>query len=210
MSIKVLIAGTGYTELLYILEGSETTDGDTLKVEGFIDDNSKNLERNLCGRTIVGGFADANRFEGYRIINSIARTTDLRKETSMKLKELGWQFTNAIHKTAWVNNTSVGEGSFVGPFCVLEANSKVGNHCCIMAQSVIAHDSRVGDFAFVGHGAKIQGNVLIKEQVFIGANAVVYPDTVVNEKATIGVGANVLLNLAANSTLTAPLSKKIK
>ena len=78
-----------------------------------------------------------------------------------------------------------------------------------MAQSVIAHDSRIGNFAFIGHGAKIQGNVLIDDQVFIGANAVVYPDIIVNRKATIGVGANVP-DLPENSTITAPLSKKIK
>ena len=44
MSIKVLIAGTGYTELLYILEESKTTEGESLIVEGFIDDNSENKE----------------------------------------------------------------------------------------------------------------------------------------------------------------------
>lgn len=210
MSVDLIIAGTGYPELASIAEESSTLDGQSVNLLGFLDDNPNNLSRSLCGYEILGGFSFINRLKDVYVVNSIARTTNLRKKTTTILHDFGASFTSIVHHTARCKYASIGLGTFIGPYVVLEANSTIANHCCILSHSVVAHDSYVSDYCFLGHGSKLQGSVFLEEQVFMGAGSVILPGVRIGQEALIGVNSTIISDVNTGYSMSAPISRRVK
>lgn len=210
MKIKLLIAGTGYIELANIARNGFTYNGDEIEVIGYLDDNPENKSRKLQGMEILGGFSDINKYPDAYVINSIARNMKLRAETTRLLSKYGAKFTNIIHKSSSYSKFKLGIGSFIGPNTVIEPNVEIGSHCCILSSSVISHDSKLGDVCFLGHNTTISGNVKINDEVFIGAGSVVYPNINIENSSIIGINSTVISDVKSGSSISAPLSKRIK
>lgn len=113
-----------------------------------------------------------------------------------RLPDFGWEavFTQAvwtragqIHTTAVLaERVTVGEGTIIHPFVVIEADVIIGKNCEIRAHALIRSGTIIGDGCVIGHaseikraficsGAKIQGGV------FVG-------DSIIGKGARIGTG----------------------
>ena len=210
MKINLLIAGTGYIELSNIAENGFTPEGHEIEVIGFLDDNEANKSRNLLGKKIIGGFSDLSKYPDAYVINSIARNMELRSKTTSILNRYGAKFTSIIHESCSYSDLKIGIGSFIGPFGVIETNVEIGNHTCVLSSCVISHDSKIGDFCFIGHHSTLSGFVSVKEKAFVAAGSVLHPQVEIGKSAIVGMNSTILRDVKDESTICAPLSKRIK
>jgi len=209
--VKVVIAGTGYPEIAYWIGECKTLSREKVELLGFLDDNQLNKTRRLNGYEIIGGFSDISTLgSDVRVINSIARTMELRKQTTEVLRSHGAVFTSLIHDTALIREDMIGEGSIIGPYVVIEAGVKIGKHCCMLAGTTVGHDTSIGDYCFAGHGTHIQGHVQIKDEVFLGSGSNVLPGVRIGRSATIGINATVIQDVMESKSLSAPISRVIR
>ena len=209
--VKVVIAGTGYPELAYWIDESKTLRGERIELLGFLDDNELNKTRNLNGYKIIGGFSDVSTLgSDIRVVNSIARTMKLRKQTTDLLRSHGAVFTSLIHDTALIREDRVGEGSIIGPYVVIEAGVKIGKHCCMLAGTTVGHDTSIGNYCYTGHGTHIQGHVQIKDEVFLGSGSNVFPGVSIGRSATIGINATVIQDVMESKSVSAPISRVVR
>lgn len=64
-----------------------------------------------------------------------------------------------VHPTAIVDKRAdLGEGVKVGPFAVIEANTRIGANCVIEAHAVIHSNVTMGESNVIGHGSIIGGD----------------------------------------------------
>ena len=210
MACKLLIAGTGYLEILEIAKNGTTPSGEIFEILGFLDDNPENLKRNLLGYKIVGGFSDVIKYPEAYVINSICRSNDLREDTTKMLGKYGAKFTSVIHKTSILNNCEIGNNSFIGPYVVVEPNVKIERNNCILPFSVIAHDTIIRETCFIGYNCSILGSVEIAKKSYIGSSSVILPKLKIGEGSVIGANSTIVRNIDPHSTITPPLSRKIR
>jgi UDP-3-O-[3-hydroxymyristoyl] glucosamine N-acyltransferase len=85
------------------------------------------------------------------------------------------------HATAVVHADAViGEGSFLGPYCVIGAHAVVGKGCMIGAHAVVENDARIGErtvlhaHVFVGAGCRIGEDCEVHPHTSIGSDGFGY------------------------------------
>lgn len=98
----------------------------------------------------------------------------LREELYLKLKHIGFNLPPIIDPSAIVSDSAmIGEGTFVGKNCVINADAKIGTNCIINTGAIVEHECIVDDFVHVSVGAVVCGGVAIDRGAFVGANATI-------------------------------------
>lgn len=122
-------------------------------------------------------------------IQSIFRTAGLRLDS-------------IVHPHASVCSTvTLGEGVQVLAQAVVAAESRLGEACIVNHKASIDHECILGNGVHVAPGATICGCVTIGDDVLIGAGAVVLPRLRIGHGSIIGAGSIVLENVAAGSVI---------
>ena len=105
-----------------------------------------------------------------------------------------------IKSNSLIEHSTIGSGSFVGPFARVRGNSRVGDESQI-GNYVEIKNSNIGNFARINHMAFI-GDAEIHEQVTIGAGVITCNhDGIDIHKTLIKKGAYI----GSNSNLVAPI-----
>ena len=184
---RVVVAGTGQLTVVEIINNDISGD---LRLAGFIDDNLQNTKRNLLGHDFLGDFGwirDHN--EDLLVVNSIARTCKVRKQSTERLLDLGATFTNAIHKSASIDKSAkIGNGNIIGRNVIIESEVKIGDHNIILSNCVIAHNSVIGSYNFIGISTVIQGYCVVRDLSFLSAGVIQEPNSVISDRCVIGAG----------------------
>ena len=117
-----------------------------------------------------------------------------------------------IYRPTVINyNVEIGEGTIIGPFCVISNNAKIGKNCHILYHVTICKDAVIGDNCFLGPKVtllndkhpptKISEPPTIEDDVVIGAGCIIMPDVTIHEGARIGAGTLVTKDIPKD-TLT--------
>jgi UDP-3-O-[3-hydroxymyristoyl] glucosamine N-acyltransferase len=85
------------------------------------------------------------------------------------------------HPTAVVHSdATIGERTYLGPYCVIGAHASIGNDCMIGAHAVIENDARIGErtvlhpHVFVGAGCEVGDDCEIHPHTSIGSDGFGY------------------------------------
>ena len=98
-----------------------------------------------------------------------------------------------IHPSAYVAPSArVGEGVFVGAFCVINPDSVIDEGAIINTTAVVEHDCRVGAGAFVAPGAIMCGGCSLGARAMLGTHATMIPQTHLGDEVVVGAGATVV------------------
>jgi sugar O-acyltransferase (sialic acid O-acetyltransferase NeuD family) len=153
------------------------------------------------GRPVLGGYdAAATRLCQPHFVCGMG-TPAIRLQESKRAEERGWQPASLLHPSvARARFVTVGEGTTVGPGCVLGPYVTVGRHCVINMHATIGHDASVGSFSVISPGAHIAGRSVLESGVFVGANASVYPGRRMGAGATLGANSFLHSDLAAGQS----------
>lgn len=148
-------------------------------------------------------------FDSYELMICVGDPT-IRKKIADSMPS-GCRFFTYIHPTAIIGEgVEIGEGSFIGPYCVLTTNIKIGKHSIILRNSCIGHDSAAGDFLSMMANCSISGNVTIGERSYLGNNCSVKEKKNICDGVTIGMNSCVVKDILEPGIYAGTPSKKIR
>lgn len=104
-----------------------------------------------------------------------------------------------VHPQASVCPTALlGAGTQVLAQAVVAADSRIGEACIINHRAAADHECVLGDGVHLAPGATLCGCVKLGNNVMIGAGAVVLPRVTIGENTVVGAGAIVIRDLPPN------------
>ena len=114
----------------------------------------------------------------------------------------GLKLSPLIHPTAFVCNTAtLGEGCQVLAQAVVAADSKLGDACIVNHKASVDHECILGNGVHLAPGATVCGCVTVGDNVLIGAGAVVLPRLKIGPDSIIGAGAVVTKDVSVRSVI---------
>ncbi|PRD68384.1 hypothetical protein C6P61_11370 [Malikia spinosa] len=126
------------------------------------------------------------------------------KETFEKIKEFKIpkeRWATLIHPSAIIpkNFCSIGNGVLIAPLAQLSPDVTLNDHCILLANSFVGHDSTIDFFAHVATNGVVGANVHVGKAVHVGSNATIREKIRVGDFALIGSGSVILNDVPSNS-----------
>jgi len=188
MSKNVVIAGTGFPEVIQIISDINSSKvKDDINLLGFIDDNLNNSDKKIENYNVLGGFDWLKNNKNTFVFNSIARTTSVRLQAKERLDHFKAKYISLIHPNVNPSFSKVGKGVFIGKNVYLGINTEIGDGCIIQENCSIGHDVKIDKNCFIAPGCNILGKVNISENCYIGSGSVIHPDTKIGHNVTLGM-----------------------
>lgn len=126
----------------------------------------------------------------------------LRDYLYKQLKIIGYCIPFIVDKTAILaEDVMIGEGTFVGKKCVINAASRVGKMCIINTGAVIEHENQIGDFTHISVNSTLCGNVFVDSHCFVGSNSTIIQNIRIGSGSITGAGSVVLRNILPGETV---------
>ena len=169
-------------------------------VKGFLNDSMEPGAK-LYELPVLGRLEDWQRLPKNTVfLPALHNVRDMRGRLSrieaLNIPAARW--ANVRHPQASVaRDVTVGYGTFIGAFAVVEPGAKIGNFVCIRSGAYISHDTTIGDFVFVGPNSTIAGRSTIGRGTHVGPNSAVRDQLSVAEFTIIGIGAVVVESIKA-------------
>lgn len=82
-----------------------------------------------------------------------------------------------------------------------KGETRVGNHCLLMAYTHVAHDVIVGDHVILANSAGLAGHVKVGDYAIVGGHSGVHQFVSIGEHTFIGAGSTVLKDVPAFVTV---------
>jgi len=214
--MKVIVFGTGGNclDFVDIIDDINRDAGHTVfECVGFLDDNQDNWGKRFFGVEVLGGLADASKFDDCHFINGVGSYRNFWKRDKI-IAKAGLsleQFVTIVHPTASVSRRStLGRGVVVFPNVTITSNVTVGHHVTILQNASISHDSIIGDYSCITSHVSISGNVTAGEACYFGANAAVRNSITIGKHCLIGMGATVVKDIPDNQVVVGSPAKFFK
>jgi len=166
------------------------------KIKGLIG-KKEELNKEVLGYKVIGTNDDLEEIRS-RVSNAVLgvgqiKTVDLRENLIELLKKYDYKTPKIISKYSYVSEfSSIGEGTCVGHYAVVNAATKVGKFCILNSKCLVEHDSTIGDFCHLSTGVLINGNVSIGEKSFIGSGAIIRESIKLPSGSIIGAGKKIM------------------
>ena len=112
----------------------------------------------------------------------------------------GARWAQVIHPAARVSrHARLGRHVLLMAGVVVCAGAVVGEHVCILPNSVIHHDARIGDFSLVGSNVSVAGGARVGENCYLASGSSVIDGAQIGEFALVGLASTVLRGVAPNA-----------
>jgi sugar O-acyltransferase (sialic acid O-acetyltransferase NeuD family) len=161
---------------------------------GFLDDSLPPGSMH-SGLPVLGGIANAAKFEGHWFINAIGsdRSYRLRPGLIAATGLPAERFATLVHPKAEVSShAKLGRGVYVNYGVSIAGSAVIGNHVSLGPGCIVGHDTAVGDYAILAPGAVISGFVQLGSNCYIGAAAAIRQRVRIGKGALVGIGAVVI------------------
>lgn len=180
-----------------------------------------------AGQDLAGYLDDAGATEGMDVpylgtVESYAPQPDDRflcaigdpaqkRKAVQALKARGAAFASFHHPSAIIVASAVlGEGTIVGPFCVISNNARIGDFVTLNSFCGGGHDTVIGAFSTLSAYIDVTGWVSLGEEVFVGSHASILPKVKIGDRSRVGAGAVVVRSLPADATVYAAPAKRLR
>ena len=128
-----------------------------------------------------------------------------------KVKKAGGQLVTIVSSTAHVSKyASIGEGTVVMNFALVNANSIIAENVIINNYANIEHDAIIGAHSHISTGVMVNGAVQIGQRCFIGSQSVIANNINICDDVIIGAGSVVVKDILEPGTYVGNPAKRIK
>lgn len=198
----IIIGAGGYAqEVAWVVDDINQV-GPTWDLLGYIDGKQPQRKGQLLyDRPILGGWDDLPTTDELYFACGIGDPADRKRETELA-KSRNLRPATIIHPSVLqARHVAIGEGTIVGPRCVLAPYATIGKHCSLNIAVIVGHNSKTGDYCVLSPGAQVLGNVQLGDRVFMGANSTVYLGRKVGSGSTIGANSFLLNSLGEEASV---------
>ncbi|TMV47506.1 hypothetical protein FE783_21125 [Paenibacillus mesophilus] len=202
--------GKGIAQLIKDINHST----DTWELLGFMDDDVKLAGKAINGYPVLGKLELLGE-QRYRDVHTISAIGNSEGRIHIIRKARGinpsMRTPTLVHPTAVVGDeTSIGEGTAISAYTVIEADNRIGEHVLVHFGSTIGHDCEIEDFSTILPGANVSGRVRLRIGSYLGTNSSVLPGVEVGPYSVVGAGAVVVRSLPGYCTAVGVPAKLIK
>lgn len=133
---------------------------------------------------------DVDFFIGY--VGMKSEEEIYNKIKNIKIPKNRW--ATLIHPSAIVPEgfCKIGDGVMIAALCQLSADVTISDHCILLPNSFVGHDSIMEEFAHVATNGVVGANVRIGKACHIGSNATIREKVDIGDFSLVGAGAVVL------------------
>jgi len=131
-----------------------------------------------------------------------------------QIKDVQFGENVKVVEPANIYGCSIGDYSFIGPFCEIQKNVSIGAHSKIQSHSFICEFVTIGNNCFVGHGVMFI-NDLFLEGIPAGGDQSKWKSTHIGNHVSIGSNATILpvhicdgVVIGAGSVVTKDIKEK--
>jgi sugar O-acyltransferase (sialic acid O-acetyltransferase NeuD family) len=196
----ILVGGGGHCKsVIDVIEAQQT-----YEITGIID--QPNLIGNMIsGYKIIGSDSDLHEFSkshaNFLITVGQIKSSAVRKKIFEGLQNLKVNLPVVISPLGHVSKrTSIGEGTIVMHYAMINAEAKVGMNCIINSRALIEHDCNIGNHTQISTGAIVNGNVKVGDHCFIGSGAVLVQGIEIADYTIIAAGSVVTKSIVEKGT----------
>lgn len=171
---------------------------DTVRLQGFIDDNPALTGRRLMGIPVLGTGENLRRLMDEGIQACIVGIADnaLRRRIVTQIEEIGFVWIQAIHPKAVLGmEVELGQGAAVMALAVVNPGARIGMHSIINTSAIVEHDNVIGSFVHISPGAHLAGGVVVGDGAHIGTGATLIPNVRIGRNVVVGAQAAVIRDL---------------
>jgi sugar O-acyltransferase (sialic acid O-acetyltransferase NeuD family) len=112
------------------------------------------------------------------------------------------RFATVIHPSARVSPlATIGRNTLIMAGVVVTSNAVIGDHVCILPNTVIHHDVEIGSWTLLGANVTIAGSVVVEDNCYVASGTSIMNGLRVGAGALIGIGSNVIRAVAAGSVV---------
>jgi sugar O-acyltransferase (sialic acid O-acetyltransferase NeuD family) len=177
--------------------------GDSFRFVGFVDDTPAKQGRDAHGHPVMGRAA-LREFPRARVL-AVPGGPDSFRSRREVIEGLGIdhaRFATVIHPAAQVSPlATIGCDVLVMAGVVVTSDAVIGDHVCVLPNTVIHHGACIGAWTLLGSNVTIAGSVVIGENCYIASGTSIKHALRIGAAAMIGLGSNVIGDVAAGSTV---------
>lgn len=167
-------------------------------IKGIIDLKEK-VGSTILGYPIIATDEDipelAKEYSNFFITVGDVNLFDMRSKLFRDLKNMGLKIPTIVSPHSYVSqHATIGEGTILFPFTVIDVESKVGKNCIINHAATLLHEANIGDNCHISVNCVV-GKGFIGHDTFIGVNSFVNNGVEIAPHSVIGSGSNVIRSI---------------
>lgn len=197
-NIVIIGAGGLGREVVWLIEEINRVK-EQWNILGYLDDNVDNYGKIFSGYKILGNTESISFLPEDTYIVVAIGNGKIRERIVKKLGER--RYATLIHPNVNIAGSSeIKEGVIICSGALVSIEAKIGKHCVINFNSIIAHDSLLEDFVTIHVNVNVSGNVKVGKCSTLGSGSSIYQGKKIGENCVIGMGSTVLKNIKDNKT----------
>lgn len=207
MTDYVLLGGGAFAREIFdwFAPGIENTDN---RFVGYLDDGQDQPMLDSRGLRRLGSTEGFRPTPNQALVMAVGEPKD--KEALARRIAGPAVFATLIHPLAWVSRSArLGQGSVIGPFCDISADSIAADFVTLNAFSSLGHDVTIGSFSTLSGYVDLTGAVNVGAGCFFGSGSRVMPGVKVGHNCRVGAGAVVVRSVGDNVTLYASPARRL-
>ncbi len=181
-----------------------------LKVLGFLDDDTKKINKKVLGFKILGDCSYLIKNKTVSVALGIGGNVT-REKIFQKIKSLGIKIVSAVHPQAIIaKGVKIGEGVVIMPGVIIGPSTVLKEGVVINTSASVDHDCYLNRFCQIWPGAHLAGSVTVGEFSYVGTGASVIQNINIGKNVMVGAGAAVIRNIPDSVTCVGVPAKIIK
>lgn len=169
-------------------------------IVGYVDDDSAKRGKIVYDLSVLGDLNQCrsmkNCFFAFCIGSVKSIVSKMKIIESLGIKDN--HFPTLIHPSSIISKyAEIGAGVIIGPWCKIEAGTRIGKFTYVHSHCIISHESEVGEYSILAANVNIAGRVKIGKSCYFGSSSAVRNDILIGDSSVIGIGAVLIKNVRA-------------
>ena len=188
----ILMGSGGFAEELCFWLGSELAS----QITGYLGKKNEALPFEHLGE-----LDQCATLKGEKLLLAVG-LPEIRNKVVSQVLALQGEFTHFIHPSAQVaHNVKIGQGSIIGPFCLISVSAELGDYVLMNNYSSVGHHAKIGDHCVLSPYAAVTGGCVLEKGVFMGVHTSLMPKTHLQSGSKVSPGSSVYKSTLAGDTV---------